>query len=302
MIARRIGLLAVVLTLAGCDLFLVEPAAEETRPGASLTIVAGSHGGYGDLTPVFEKIDVVRLNLVSPLGARDTLLATRFVDGGIQARVQLRPEEARDWLRLDAALIGEGERLFQSDVLEYGYTVAPTRVVEVAPVVGSIVLDPQWPTLTALGDTLVIASRVLFATGDSLHGVTVQWSSPDPGVLEPLDGGRLVARSNGVVSLEGSALEETVTRSARVAQLPATLTGVAPTDTTVSVGESFELRPFGTDVRGNALLPGAQLDWAYSGGVVVNSYGSVSARSVGTGTIQVSYGGVTRTVTVTIDP
>lgn len=290
---------AVSTIVAGCDALLVDPS-ETGAAGPELSIVAAGAGDYGDLSPVFAKVELARFDITSSAGTRDTTVAVRLDDGALTARMRLRVDEARGWVEVRAALIGEGEQLFEAELLDYAYGVASERTLSVTPVVGAILSGPAWPVMTAIGDTFVVQSQTLFGTGDTLSGVEVQWGSEDPGLVEVLGADRLVARSNGMLTMTGTALGKETSRLLTVAQVPVDVTGVAPTDTTIAVGETFYLRPFGQDVNGHPLLPGAMLAWTATGGVVVNEFGFVRGASPGPATVEVTFGGVTRTVTVQV--
>ncbi len=293
--------ITLVLVFTACDALLVEPGNESAQYALGLSVV-GDTVDYSDLIPVLAKVDQVSLQITSDAGTRDTTVYARFETDSVSIRLQLRPEEALGWVHLDATLLGEGWRLFQAEILDFAHRVAPERAVVVTPIVATIDMDLVWPELEAVGDTLVVRSLALFATRDTLHGVTVEWSSADPGVLERVGSDRFVARNNGAVAVTGRVLGKEVTRSAVVAQRPIVLTGVSPVDTTIAVGDQFYIRPFGEDANGHALRPGARLPWVGGGAAVVNLQGFVTGRTEGTDTVQVTFGGMTRSVRVTVTP
>lgn len=295
-------LLVVVSTLAGCESLLVEPAAPRTESGLLLTL-AESEAPYGDLTPVLGKVTGARFQFIREGHQRDTTVSGKFEGGVFRARVALHLDEALGWLEVRVDLLAGGRTLFSGRSLVDGYRVAPELGVEVLPVASVITTGQDWRVFDALGDTARFEVLPRFATGDPIPGAPIEWSSDRPERLEMIGGGRGVARGNGFVTLTARSLGASFSRPTLVRQVPVSLTGVGPADTTIMVGESFSLRPFGEDANGFPLLPGAGVAWESEGGIHVDEEGVAVGSSPGVAYIHGLLGSVRHTVTVTVvDP
>lgn len=295
--------LAGLTWISGCDALLVEPrVSPDPDVALSITASANAEDDFGDLTGVLAKIERVSFRFVTSDTVRDTLVAARLVDGGLQARVTIHADEARGWLEIRADLLGGPGSLFTGRALLETLPVVPTVRMAITPVASTVIGGPTPSLLTALGDTASLDGAVIFATGDTIHGARIEWSSEDPSIMEVV-GDRAISRGNGRAMLTASALGATRTWSVDVRQVPVSLTGVAPSDTTVAVGETFRARAFGADRNGYPLLPGADASWAATGAVTVGEYGLVTALSTGTGQVEAVLGAARPSMTVTvIDP
>jgi hypothetical protein len=69
------------------------------------------------------------------------------------------------------------------------------------------------------------------------------------------------------------------------------LSGIAPADTTISVGQSFQIRLLGTDALGSPLLSGAAVWWfvPFEGVVGLGPQERVTALAPGQAEIQANY-------------
>lgn len=301
---RRYALLGVALLATGCEGLLFEPAFVSSGPEVQFAF--GDPVGapaYGDFTSVLQEVRQVRFLFTQKGQTRDTTAGARFVDGELLARVRLRAEEASGWLeiQMELQLLSEGV-LFRGLSLVQANSVAPRVVLEVVPVATFLDVFPTTHLFTALGDSLTMTGTARFLTRDVIVGAELLWSSPDPTLIEVVTGGRVVARGNGDVLLQASTLGATRIAALRVFQTVTTLTGVAPSDTTITNGRTFRLRPFGTDPRGSPLLPGANVTYQATGSVVVDPGGTVRAVSIGTGRVEAVLGTARYRTNVTVGP
>jgi len=295
--------LAGALSLGACDLLMVDPDTAGSGLALSFSFhdASGDSTFYGDLTPVLEKVHRIRFRFTREGTARDTTVAGRMLGSELQARVLLHAEETMGWLEIRADLLSQQQRvLFTGQTLTQGASAAPTAHVDLVPVAETIEIPFAVLHFTGIGDTIRIRATAQFATGDPIEGAVIRWTSESPNIVEMLADGSAVSRGNGTARVFGESLGASVMRGLTVAQVPARFTGVAPADTTLTVGESFILRPFGEDVSGSPLLPGAEMGWIATGAVSVDDRGKVLGVSPGTGTVEAVLGTVRHEARITV--
>jgi len=295
-------LLSALLGASACETFFTEPVTNGPVVQVSLVGPSAAVANYGDLTPALRDVRYVRFRFIRAGETRDTVVVGSVDSGMFHARVTLRPQEARDWLEIQAELrMANQLPLFRGHALLLSDDLAPRASIELTPVAYAIAVVGV-PTITALGDTVSLGGQALFANDLPIQGASVTWVSTNPSVVEVVDGDQVVSRTNGSVSVTGSALGATVQRTVTVRQTPVVFTGIGPADTIIALGASFQARPFGEDRNGYPLLPGAFVEWSGRGGVAVETNGIVTATATGTSFVDASFGGTMHTGQVTVGP
>jgi hypothetical protein len=297
-------LVVAVVGATACDALMVEPA-----PDAGIEVQLelepqhSSHAAYGDFTHILAQVTRVTLTVIEGGSARDTLVAAAFEGSMLRVRASLRPNEVRGWVELRALLsLPHGGTVFRGHALVPAHRPSPSVVVHLTPVAASLLVPQSYPMQLAVGDTVVLEAQPLFATGDVIQGAPVTFSTLTPEVLEILESGRAVSRGNGFGVVSATSLGMTVSRSITVRQAVVRLTGIGPADTTISVGQTFQARPFGEDPNGSPLLRGANVVWSGGGSVTVLDDGRVTAVSPGDGFVDVTAGSVTHRALITVVP
>ncbi len=213
----------------------------------------------------FDRVNAVSVQVVASGGA---MLLNEVVEvqptGG---QIALTFEFDLEGTRTDAAVevelrIGQ-EALFTGQgttTLERGRT-ARSEVALAAVPAGIRIPEPPAP-LEALGDTLELSGAVVFASGDTIPGLQVEWESDDPGVVSVTSDGIAVAISEGETELTAFFQEFRENLPVRVAPV-VTQVEVTPAEAEVDPGESLELSAETRDRRGN-VLPGREVTWSSS--------------------------------------
>jgi len=289
--------------LGGCDAFFMAPAQPAPEVQFSLVPAAAAAGVvYGDLTPGLGPVRRVQFQFVHDGITRDTLVRAVRQGTTLQTRVLLRPEEAVGWLEVRAELQMEGgATTLRGHGLVNTRAVVPQATIEVEPVAAEIG-GPEVPPFTALGVTTVPTALAMFASAIAIEGALVDWASDAPSIVEVLESGGLISRGNGTAVVTASSLGATRDYLVVVSQIPVTLTGIGPADTTVVSGATFRARPFGQDSNGHALRPGAAVTWSSTGSVSITADGLVTAGSAGAGSVFVSDGTTSHSMQVTVLP
>lgn len=173
------------------------------------------------------------------------------------------------------------------------------------PVPGGLALPSDPGALEALGDTLVLGGAVVFATGDTIPGLTVEWASLTPDILTVSPTGTAVAIAEGEAQLRASFGDFARSLFLRVAPV-VTEVQVGPSEVQLEPGESVQLTPEARDRRGNP-LPGREVTWGSSDPTVaqVDSVGRV--RGIRPGAVEIraeveGVGGVAQVTVIAVVP
>jgi uncharacterized protein YjdB len=182
-----------------------------------------------------------------------------------------------------------------------GRQATATVVVQAVPV-ASVTVSPAAPSL-AVGGTVALTATVKDASGNTLTGRAVSWSSSNSGVATVSSTGVVTAVAPGTATIratsEGKTGEATVTVTAAAV---ASVT-VAPATSTVTAGQTVQLTATTRDASGD-VLSGRAVSWTTSDANVatVSSTGLVTTVAAGTVTITATSEGKSGTATVVVQP
>jgi len=123
-------------------------------------------------------------------------------------------------------------------------------------------VSPSSATLV-VGQTVDLEAQPRDASGQSLNGRTVTWSTNRPDVATVTAAGTVAAVSPGSATITASSEGRTGTAAIVVEAPSVSRVEITPASTTVDVGGSFRLAATVYDSRGN-VIPGAQVTWASS--------------------------------------
>jgi hypothetical protein len=313
------GVLAATLILPACeDALLIDPAPAPAVVGVHFAVAGGANaGGPG---AAFDKVDSVHVavfkaaefdedweeNFTDEFVPVNALVVTsgRFTpEAETRVRVEIELKQDFDTLFVIGALTRSGDPLFlgAAPVLARRgeVTAAPVTLIPIPHLaVGTV------PPITAIGETERINAAVIFATGDTIPGYTITFTSSNPAVANVDASGRVTARREGridvTVRAEGAdfELEETVpvTVAATVSSIE-----ITPSPATVDVGATVQLSATARDRRNNAL--DRSFNWSSSAtniASVDDNTGRVTGVSAGMATITARSSGASSSVSVTV--
>ncbi|HEX2091082.1 MAG TPA: Ig-like domain-containing protein [Longimicrobiaceae bacterium] len=299
--AGRTAVAAATLWLGGCADALFAPPAQAP---ASVVVSYSLSGGAGSSGPqaAFDRANRVRIRL-----DRD---GTRIVD----QVVETSRSGADIRISLPVALNGEAEtlslalQLQQDDRPLFGGSTTvdlrrgeTTRAeVRVTPIAAGVRVLKTLPTLQSIGDTLQLSGAVVFASGDTITGVPLTWSTPDVSVAQVNAQGVLVSRAEGQARVVGAYQGFADTATVRVAARVASIT-VTPAQPRIQVGGTTQMSAVLRDARGNALT-GRTVTWASSDTRIatVDAAGMVRGAAAGQVTITGSSDGRSGSAAVTV--
>lgn len=300
----RVGRLGPVLlgalAVAGCDLLMTEPAPPPATVEVSFQIAPELEAVGGPAT-AFTKVRRVLLRFVRPDDTtRDTILAVTPVDGRIRLPVALAVPDRIDALGIGASLGVGTEALFE------GFTVVnivpgePTKAnVDIVPVPHRVAPDRPALAIPNVGDVVQLSSAVLFATGDTITGLSGTWLSENPQIIGVTPDGVATAFSLGQTRLEVryGILADTIVAGTS----PVDALEVTPSSVTVAAGQSVQLDAVPLDALGNVLL-GRFVSWDVVDPTVarVDATGLVFGVEPGATTVVVTSESATTLVPVTV--
>ncbi len=168
------------------------------------------------------------------------------------------------------------------------------------PVATSISIDPESPSLTALGATLQLNATVRDQSGNVMAGATVGWTSSATTVASVSSNGLLTALSVGTATITASAGSATQTASLDVRQVVSSVS-VTPADATIGPSETAQFEATALDANANPVAD-ASLSWTTGDPNVatVTASGLVRGVAPGTTTVVATGGNVQGSSVVTV--
>jgi uncharacterized protein YfaP (DUF2135 family) len=208
--ARRLGriaaagLMAAALLPASCVDRLVDPPAPPAARVSVSYAVAGAAAAAGGAAQAYDRADALHVQIL----ASDAVLvdsAVAFTPAPeVHASFQVSPPADGRVVVAVQLLLG-GQPLFggqQAVTLTSGQTT-PVQV-PLAPVAARIAAPDTLPFITSRESTVQLQATALFATGDTIRGATIAWSSLDPGIASVSGTGLVTPVSSGSARIVAS--------------------------------------------------------------------------------------------------
>lgn len=301
----RVGLLVGLLAglLPGCSELLHEPASSNGSTLA-LTYALDSGRTAQSAEAAFGKADRVFMRLTRPeSGAAVVEEVVQVTPGGTEIRLELEVElaGASELFELFVEVRRGLDALFRGEaLLELRVGGTSPAEVTLTPVPANISLPPSPSPLSSLGETVQLQGQVLFATGDVIPGLSLQWQSLDPEVAEVTPQGLVTARSEGDARIRGSFGTLGGIVVVQVRPVPATVE-VEPANSNILIGGTVQLSATVRDAGGSVL--DRPVSWSSSNSSVasVNQQGRVTGQGVGTAVIRAAVDNVDGEATVRVD-
>ncbi len=176
---------------------------------------------------------------------------------------------------------------------------ADTATITVTPVpVATVTVSPTTASLQ-VGATTAIAATARDASGATLTGRAVTWSSAAPAIAT-VAGGTVTAITPGSTTVTAMVEGQSATATITVTQVPVATVTIAPTTATVAVGTTTTLAATLRDAAG-AALTGRTVTWSSGASAVASvSNGVVTGVAPGTATITATSEGRSGTAQVTV--
>jgi uncharacterized protein YjdB len=297
---RRFAFLIALLGSTACSELFVDPApAEPSGLAVSFSVTGHAAGGAAE---AFDRADRVRIRLVraDETTVLDTVVTLSAAGGSREASVAVALQQDQETLFLDVQL------LFQSQVLFTGSSSVTLRQnqtssadIGLSPVIARLDLPAEFPVITAIGNRVTFTGAAVFATGDTVRGVTITFSTPETNILTLSPNGEAIALAEGDARIIATGGGMTGNSRVSVRATVAEVRTLVP-DVQMNVHDQITLQFTALDSNGNALQRTG--DWRSSAPQVasVDNTGRVMALTPGTADITVTVGTLSATTRVTV--
>jgi len=170
------------------------------------------------------------------------------------------------------------------------------------PPVASVEVSPANDTITLPG-TAQLTATAFDAQHNPLANRAITWSSNVPNIANVDGTGLVTGVAAGTATITASSEGKSGTAAVVVLPPVAASVTVAPTTTTLSVGDSTTLTATAKDASGN-VIAGAPVTWSSDNpaAATVSSSGVVTAVGIGTATITAQSGNAKGTATILVAP
>ena len=176
-----------------------------------------------------------------------------------------------------------------------------TATVTVGPApVASVSVTPPTASVT-VGQTTTLQAQTLDASGGTLTGRTVTWSSDNTGTATVSQTGVVTGVAAGTATITATSEGKSGTSVITVTSVPVATVSVAPTTLPLQVGQTGTLTATTRDAANN-VLNGRAVTWSSGNSAIatVAPNGTVTAVAPGSATITATSEGKSGTATVTV--
>src|SRR5438034_4478900 len=166
--------------------------------------------------------------------------------------------------------------------------------------VASVAVTPASATIQ-VSQTQQLAATLKDASGNTLSGRAVSWSSSNPSVATVSGSGLVTGIAPGSATLSATSEGQSGTAAIAVTTVPVASVAVTPASAGIQVGQTVQLTATPTDGSGSP-LSGRAVTWASSNGFVatVSGSGLVTAVAVGSAIITATSEGQSGTSSITV--
>jgi uncharacterized protein YjdB len=289
--AAALGLL-VVTAVVGCrDGLLHEPARETAR----LSVQPSLGQAAGGVLEAYAKADVLALSFAQAGEVR--LSETQSFDGTaelVRLTVQVPLRAASETFTVAVELRRGADPLFRGSAqatLSSGQTT-PLEL-PLGPVIHQVACEGDVVELDAFGASTTLTAAALFATGDTIPGLPIQWTSSNPAIATVSQAGVVTAVSDGQATIQCTSAGVAGSRAVRVAAAIASVV-VTPEFAEIEPGETQQFTAVLRDRLGN-VVTGRDVAWTVVDPQVASIDGNGLALGLEPGSTEVraTSGGVT---------
>jgi uncharacterized protein YjdB len=247
------------VSVSGVESVVFEAEAVPGEP-ASMHVVAGD-GQTGSVSQALatDLIVIVRDAFGNPVpGAAVTW---SVVSGGGTLRTIVSPT-GTDGQSIARWTLGPNTGGQQASATAGPLAAAFTATAVAPSTVASLTVTPDAVTLDGLGLSTQLTAVAKDASGNTLTGVTIQWTSSNTGTATVDGSGRVTAKAVGTALIIAAAAGVADTAHFTVRQVPTSIE-LSPASLALAVGESAELRATVKDA-GSSLIPNPTVSWRSS--------------------------------------
>ncbi len=177
---------------------------------------------------------------------------------------------------------------------------AAIQVKSTAPVVASVSVSPATATLNP-GRTAQLAATLKDASGNTLSGIPVTWSTSNSTAASVSSSGLVTGNAIGSATITASAGGHSGTAVMTVAAPVVASVSVTPGSATLAPAQTVQLTATPRDAGGNVLSASVSWTTSAAGVASVSSSGLVTGNTVGSATITATAGGIGGNASITVD-
>ena len=200
LLVRMWAITFVATTSSACEALLTDPAPATPDVDVSFTLEGEAAGGMAE---AFDRVDRVYLVFTRADSAqRDTVIRVTNEDGVARVRLKLDTKERIPALGVYAELRVNTAALFKgSSVIRVQLGETTSAEIALSPIGAFVQPDRQLLTLQSVGDTIRLSSAVLFASRDTIPGLSGMWAAEDASIIAVTPAGLTLARHVGQTRL-----------------------------------------------------------------------------------------------------
>jgi uncharacterized protein YjdB len=274
-----------------------------TPTGNSTGPTGGNSGGGGTTAPTVATVTVSPTSATLAVGAAQQLTAAPKSAAGVDIT-----GKSTSWSSATPAVatvsaaglvtaVGPGTASITATI----DGVSGSSTITVTPVpVAAVSVSPATTTLS-VSQTVQLQAAARDASGASLTGRPVSWSSNAPAIATISTTGLVTAVGPGSATLTATVEGITGTATVTVTQPAVASVTITPTTGTLAVGQSLQFAAAARDA-GGATLSGRPITWSSSAPAIaaVSASGMVTAVASGSASIQATIGGISANAVLTV--
>lgn len=168
--------------------------------------------------------------------------------------------------------------------------------------VASVTLDRTTASI-AVGGTVTLTATPRDASGNTLTGRSITWSSNDTTVATVNAGGTVTGKAAGTAKVRATSEGQSASATITVTPAPVASVTLDRTSAAIAAGSSVTLTATTKDAAGT-VLTGRAVTWSSSNTAVatVDQNGVVTGKTVGTDTVTATSEGKTAQAVITVNP
>ena len=294
------GLLGIGCALTACHDGLLRPAAPRA---ASLSMVVTLQRTTGGASEAYDHADgaTIRFSAGGEVRRTETL---PFSPSGSETvlRVDIPLREISEEMTVDLELQSAGRPLFRgSTSATFSAGATSTVRFSLTPVIASVTCAGSTLQFGTYGRTQPLTAAALFATGDTVGGVPITWSTSDARVASVTVDGLVAAVSDGDASVTCASGSMSGSRAVKVFAI-VNRVELAPVTATLVVGDTLRLTPTLRDSAAHAITTPRPIVWSTTNAAAatVDSAGLVRAVAAGIAQITAVSGTATGSASISV--
>jgi hypothetical protein len=288
--------------LLACLCLPIACSEDASDPSGDLPVTIAAHltSSAGGIAEAFDRTQQIAVQVL--VGADEVFAETLDFspDESVPVRVRLDASHAGSTISVRVTLLANGAALFRGEGSGTLADTGPTTVdLTLSPVIAEIAFDNPVATFTAIGESRRLSGAAVFATGDTVPGVSISWNTQDPEILAVQPNGDAVAQAEGEARIQATGAGVTSNGRALVNPEVAVVT-VTPNPATVPIGGTQAFEADLRDRNGNRLQRTPAWTSTNEAAATINASGVATGVGSGVTTITATADGASGSSELTV--